>query len=44
MTDEEIYRCYRIWEEYRWRRQDFNREMERWFETNFLGRSGKPSG
>ena len=34
MTDEEIYRCYRIWEEYRWKRQDFNRALERWFEDH----------
>ena len=32
MTDEEIYRCYQILEEYRWRRQDFNRQLEQWFE------------
>lgn len=44
MNDEEIFQCYQIWKEYRRKRQEFNREMEQWFETHSLGVPARPSG
>ena len=34
MTDEEIHRCYQIWERYRWKRADFQFELIIFFEQH----------
>lgn len=42
-AEEETEQCDKLMEHYRWRKENFKYELERWFEER-SGRSGKPSG